>query len=120
MTRANYEREWPTKRGLPPFSRLRIGLTTRAGTPVRFLVQLEYWHNGDWMTVARFDHDADGPAYRNVEQAGLHLDLYHPVEGQFTKLTRWPPQPANEAMGDAEEYLREEAEQLIRRFERWL
>lgn len=72
------------------------------------------------MPVARFDHDEAGPAYRNVELVGLHLDLYGPHGTQIEKVKRWTPQPADEAMGDAETYLRSSAERLIRRFRTWL
>jgi hypothetical protein len=116
----DYEREWTTERGLPASNQLRVGLTKREGVPVRFVVQLEYWHAGAWLPVARFDHNRDGPAYRNVEQVGLHLDLYKPDGTQFDKATGWPPQPADEAMGDAETYLRQRAERFTKRFESWL
>lgn len=115
-----YDREWTSRRRLPPRSRLRTGLTTRRGTPVEFLVQLEYYHEDVWLQVARFEHDASGPIYRDVERAGLHLDVHHPDGSQVAKLTHWQPQPANEAMGTADDYLRERANELIRRFESWL
>lgn len=54
------------------------------------------------MPAARFDHDEAGPAYRNVELVGLHLDLYGPNGTQIEKVNRWTPQSADEAMGDAE------------------
>ena len=41
------------------------------------------------MPVARFDHDEAGPAYRNVELVGLHLDLYGPNGTQIEKGNRW-------------------------------
>lgn len=62
----------------------------------------------------------DGPAYRNVELAGLHVDLHKPDGSQFLKLTGFPPEPANGAMGTADEFLRENAESYVERFERWL
>lgn len=121
---STYEREWfvyPEEADdLPRGTRLRLGLSARGGNPHRFIVQLEYWHSGAWLQVARFDHDADGPAYRNVERSGLHLDVYHPRGEQIVKRRKWPPGPANQAMGDAEEYLRENAEYYARRFETWL
>lgn len=120
MPAMEYDREWTSRRGLPPNSRLRFGLTTQAGSPVQFLVQLEYDHGGDWLQVARFDHDASGPTYRNVELVGLHLDVYDPDGVQIEKLACWPPQPPAAAMGAAEEYLRRGAERHVRRFEAWL
>lgn len=115
-----YEREWTTRRGIPSRSRLRFGLTKRTGVPVRFVVQLECYHDGTWLPVARFDHDASGPGYRNVELVGLHLDVYDTDGDQIEKITRWNPQPADEAMGEAEGYLRRHAQQYVSRFEGWL
>lgn len=121
---ATYDREWFVWPGddarLPRKSRLRFGYTRRGGELLRFVVQLEYWYEDSWLQVARFEHQADGPAYRNVEQEGLHLDLYNPDGEQVEKVTWWMPQPANEAMSDADDYLRKHAESLLRRFERWL
>lgn len=116
----DYDREWTTRRRLPANTRLRFGLTKRSGLPVQFLVQLEYRHGDAWRPVARFDHDAFGPTYRDVELVGLHLDIHTPDSEQIEKVTRFPPLPADESMGRAEEYLRERAERLARRFEGWL
>lgn len=116
----DYNREWTTERGMPASSRLRVGLTTEIGSPIRFVVQVEYWDGGKWVEVVRSDHDRDGPAYRNVERSGLHMDVYHPEEGQFAKRQVSGPLPANEAMGRAARYLRANAEQFVRRFEEWL
>lgn len=115
-----YDREWTTERGLPPLAQLRIGLTKERGTPVKFLIQLEYWHAGEWLEVARFDHDRDSGAYHNVEQTGLHLDVYHPDDGKIRTDRSWLPEPAHTAMGRAERYIRKNAEQYVRRFETWL
>lgn len=115
-----YEREWVASRGLPDRTRLRTGLTTRGGTPVLFLLQLEYRTSDEWSMVARFEHDAAGPPYRDVETVGLHLDMHHPNGRQWAKRQDWEPMPAAEAMGDAEDYLRANAQRLIRRFEAWL
>jgi len=116
----DYNLTWRSGRDLPPLSQLRYGLTTHRGVPVRFLIQLEYWHAGKWLEVARSEHDVDGPAYRNVEISGIHVDVMHPDGEQGNKLTGWPPQPANEAMGDAEHFLRVNANRFVRRFEKWL
>lgn len=118
--RLEYEKEWTTERRLPACSRLRVGHTNARGTPILFVVQLEYRHAGAWLQVARFDHDADGDVDHDVERTGLHLDVYHPEAGKITTLQRWPPRPADEAMGIAADYLKNNAEQYVRRFERWL
>ena len=121
---ATYDREWFVWPGddarLPQQSRLCFGYSRQGGELLRFVVQLEYWHQETWLQVARFEHQVDGPTYRNVEREGLHLDLYNPASEQVEKVTWWLPQPANEAMAIADEYLRREAVSLIRRFETWL
>lgn len=121
---STYDREWFVWPGddtrLPQPTRLRFGYSRRGSELLRFVVQLEYWHAGKWLQVARFEHDDEGPNYRNVKEAGLHLDLYNPAGDQVEKVTWWTPQPANEAMGVADAYIREHAERLTRRFETWL
>jgi len=117
---SDYEREWRSKRGLPEGSRIRVGLTKRGGKPIRFLVQLENEVDGRWLVVARSEHDVNGPSYRNVELAGIHVDLHRPDGQQFAKLTGFPPEPSNEGMGRAEDFLRQHAEKYVKRFESWL
>lgn len=120
---APYEREWfvypEDDEEIPPRSRLHVGLTASGGQPIRFLVQLEYWDGEKWLPVVRFDHDSEGPAYRDVERSGLHLDVYDPQGRQIEKVTRWPPEAADSAMPRAERYLRRNAEQFVRRFQAW-
>lgn len=118
--RVDYDREWTTERGMPTDSRLRVGLTTERGTPIRYVIQVEYRRRGQWFAIVRCDHERDGPAYRNVELAGLHIDIYHPDEGQLAKRRLSAPLPAQEAMGRAAGYLRANAERYVRRFEGWL
>jgi hypothetical protein len=113
-----YEREWTTNRDLPPGQRILFGLTTEEGLPIRLLCQLEYNHEGDWLPVARFDHDTDGPSYRNIERAGLHMDVLDPEGQQIHKKTDFPPVDLRHALAFAEGYLRAHRQQLIRRFER--
>jgi len=59
-------------------------------------------------------------AYRKVEETGIHLDIHHPDGTQLRKLDHWPPQPSNVAMGQAEAFLRANAQRYVRRFEKWL
>jgi len=115
---SDYEREWTTARDFPPGQRLHFGLTTERGAPVRLLCQLEYWHGGMWLPVARFDHDATGPAYRDIERAGLHMDIYAPDGTQTQKKTDFQPVSVNQALDYAERYLRTHRERLTRRFKR--
>lgn len=117
---SDYEREWTTGTDLPPRTRLRIGYSSTRGTPTSFVVQLEYWHAGEWLQVARFEHRGDGEPYQDVERSGLHLDFHRPDGEQHRKLTHWQPQSSNKAMIQAEDYLRENAENIVRRFEKWL
>ena len=128
-TEEGYQREW-TVPIEPGRTKIRFGLSTDRGVPVKFLVQLEYLVPGtrtgtdtlaeNWRPIARFDHDAFGPAYRNVERVGLHMDVFDPDGNQRAKKTDFPPRPANEALPAAERYLKSEYERLVRRFERWL
>lgn len=105
---------------MPACSQLRVGRTTEHGTPLRFVVQIEYWHAGEWLEVARSDHDRDSDVDHNATVSGLHIDLYHPEQGQFAKRTLSGPVSEKEAMGRAERYLRANAETYVRRFETWL
>lgn len=125
MTReAGYDRTWVDS-VVPGRTRIRYGLTTRRGVPIRFLVQLEYLVSGeqngaDWRPVARFDHDATGPPYRNVDLVGLHMDIYGPDRTQRRKKTDFPPVELTQAMKRAEQFLKQDHDRLIRRYERWM
>ncbi len=124
-----YDREWVSDVDVGR-TRIRYGLTTKSRVPVKFLVQLEYlipgrwdgdtWIPGDWRIVARFDHDVDGPEYRNVDRVGLHLDIYDPNGIQRRKKTDFPPVELRQAMKRAEQYLTREHDSLVRRYERWM
>lgn len=130
MTWANgYDREWTADvdRGR---TQIRYGLTKDSGVPVKFLVQLEYkkpgpeesdlWAASTWYAVALFDHDREGPAYRNVEDVGLHLDVMKPDGTQLSKRRDFPPVPIKQAMRFADDYLRHHHDFLVARFARWL
>lgn len=66
----------------PPPTRLaegvqiRLGFTSDRGDVVRFVAQLEYWLDGDWCAVVRYDHDREAVGGHNVEVEGLHRDVY--------------------------------------------
>lgn len=84
----------------------------------RFIVQLEYWHDGEWHEVVRYDHDEDAPGGHDVADEGLHLDVYRDGEKAFVEdLTG--PIDANEALNFAEEHLRTHNEAYTKRYERW-
>ena len=38
---------------------LRTAFTVEHGDVVRFMAQLEYWLDGEWQPVVRYDHDED-------------------------------------------------------------
>lgn len=113
-----YEREWiapiddPDRR-----TRLRFGLTTYRGSPVRFIVQLEYFHDGSWLEVARFDHDRDGRVYADVRSEGLHLDVYDPDGNQKRKEQHFEPMAEKSALAYAERFLKRQYQQLLTEFE---
>lgn len=115
-----YETTWLSRAGLPPGQRLRFGLTTERGVPVEFLVQLEYWHGGVWLPVARFDQDREHSGYRDAETAGLHMDVLDPDGTQIHKKTGFPPVPINDAPDYAETYLVLHHQRLVQRFEKGL
>ena len=114
-----YDREWTDDVEVGK-TQIRYGLTTEGGVPVRFLVQLEYLVANDWRPVARFDHDATGPTYRNVDRVGLHMDVLRPDGTQLPKRRDFPPVPITQAMRYADDYLRHHHDFLIGRFIQWL
>jgi hypothetical protein len=62
----------------PPPDRLadrvqvRTAFTADRGRVIRFVVQLEYWLDGDWREVVRYDHDRDASAGHDIAEEGLH------------------------------------------------
>jgi len=97
---------------------LRSAFTTEAGDIVRFMVQLEYWFDGDWREVVRYDHDREAHGGHDVAQEGLHMDVYR--DGQKVRTNQVTgPIPADQAFNAAEEDLQENVEAYIKRFERW-
>lgn len=97
---------------------LRTAFSTERGRVTRFMIQLEYWLNGDWREVARYDHDEAAPGGHDVTEDGVHRDVYRYGEKHRTEDVS-PPIPANEAFDYAEEDLRENVERFIKRFEKW-
>ncbi len=84
----------------------------------QFLVQLEYWHGGDWQEVVRYDHDRDAPGGHDVTEEGLHRDVYRNGE-KYTTEPVTPPIPAGEAFNYAKDDLREKLQRFTERFKRW-
>ena len=107
-----------------PETRIRRELNTGRTFIRSFVYQLEYdieakhtqRHKSDWQTVARFDHDIEGP--HDVYEEGLHLDIYRYGEKENV-VTDFPPIEVKRAPRFCEEFLDQNATFLLGRFERW-
>lgn len=97
---------------------LRTGFSTERGEVTQFMIQLEYWLEGDWREVVRYDHDRDTPGGHDITEDGLHRDVYRDGEKLRSEKVS-PPIPANQGFDAAEEDLQENAEGFIKRFEQW-
>ena len=111
-----YDREYVTTRGTS--IRRRLGYTHVRGNVTRFVLQLEYRRGDGWTPIVRYDHDPASTHGHDVENEGLHLDVYR--DGRKVR-TEWvaPPMPAGVALDVAEDHLNENAQRFVRRFERW-
>ena len=100
--------------------RRRLGFDTERGDVSRFVVQLEYYHDDDWQSVVRYDHDGTGESEfgHDVTQEGLHIDIYRDGEKDASEYIS-PPQPAAVALDLAEDQLSKNLERFINRYERW-
>jgi hypothetical protein len=108
----------------PPPSRLsesvqlRLAFSKEEGTVTKFMVQLEYWLDGEWQTVVRYDHDKTDDNGHDMTEEGLHRDVYrHRAKHRVEEVTG--PVSGNEGFEYAEEDLKENVQEYIRRFERW-
>lgn len=97
---------------------LRTAFSTERGTVKMFVVQLEYWLEGDWREVVRYDHASHASGGHDITEEGLHRDVYRDGE-KLRSETISPPIPANEGFDVAEEDLRQNVEGFIKRFETW-
>lgn len=97
-----------------------MGITTDRGDVRRFFVQLEYWIDGEWRPVVRYDHDPGAPTEmrHDVTTEGLHMDIYRHGEKIDTENVS-PPLPPNQALNRAEEHLSTRLKRFIERFEKW-
>jgi hypothetical protein len=82
------------------------------------MIQLEYWLNGDWREVIRYDHDRDAAGGHDITTEGLHRDAYRDGEKHSVEQVTGPI-PANKGFNAAEADLHENAEEYIKRFESW-
>ncbi|MCH7661519.1 MAG: hypothetical protein IH933_13385 [Euryarchaeota archaeon] len=106
-----------------PYARIRRELAVEDGVPIRFVYQLEYNTEAsldglpphDWRQVARFDHDVDGP--HDVTNEGLHIDLYRDGE-KYEQTYDFPRVELTDAPDFCQQYLQQNADYLLGRFER--
>jgi hypothetical protein len=82
------------------------------------MTQLEYWLDGEWKTVVRYDHDEKVEDGHDVSEEGLHVDVYRAGRKVEMNSVTGPIQP-QKGFNYAEEDLRENAERYIKRFEKW-
>jgi len=97
---------------------LRTACTVDQGEVVRFVVQLEYWFDGEWQPVVRYDHDENPSIGHDITAEGLHMDIYGDGEKHRTEDITGPI-PAADGFDYAEEDLRENVQQYVKRFEKW-
>jgi len=100
--------------------RRRVGIDVDRGGVVRFVVQLESHHDGEWHPVVRYDHDGGGGAEHahDVTDEGLHIDIYR-KDGTVATEFVTPSRTAGEALDLAAEPLTGTLERFIRRYEEW-
>lgn len=102
-----------------PPTRLVVNIDTEQGDVSRFIVAYDYRLDDNWERVAQFDHNPEAPSGHDIEEEGLHLDLYR--EGQKYRVVRakFPYVPVNHAPRYCIEYIKQNHGALIERFERW-
>ena len=112
----DYDREFTTP--LDYRVRRRIGYSHDGGAVTRFVIQLEYRLQGEWVEVVRFDHDPEAEQGHDVPTEGVHIDVYR--DGERVRSPEiFPPMPANSALTSAEEHLTQHGERYVKRFEEW-
>lgn len=112
-----YDREFV--RTLSGPLRTRVGFDREKDTVYQFVVQLEYYHDGRWQPVVRYDHDSQGGKQsHDVTEEGLHIDIYRDGEKHVTEYVS-PPLPAKHALDRAEDHLRNNLKRYVDRYETW-
>ncbi len=107
-----------------PYLRLRFVLETSAGSPVKFLIQLEYnlqmmsEFPDTWQAFARFDHNPESKKGHDIEQEGLHMDRIDADGTRYDVKRGFDSIQLDNAPEYCEEYLLEKAEILAEQFER--
>ena len=112
----DYDRAW-TATASGPVRRF-MGYSTDDRVMTRFVVQLEYFHDGNRYEVVRFDHDPENPMGHDVTTEGVHMDVYR-NEHKLKSVEVFPAMPAAEAFTYAENHLSDHAERYIKRYEKW-
>lgn len=117
-TPRDYDREFTV--AVTNRARRRLRFDTERGAVVRFVVQLEYFYDGDWQAVVRYDHDGTGEnAFaHDVTEEGLHIDIFRDGSRAATEYVS-PPQSAAVALDRAEDHLSKNLERFLDRYERW-
>ncbi|PSP95639.1 hypothetical protein BRC91_01835 [Halobacteriales archaeon QS_4_62_28] len=102
-----------------PKTRICANINTEQGDVTNFIVAYEYKLRGSWETVAQFDHGPESPYGHDIDEEGLHMDLYK--EGQKYRVVRskFPYVPVNHAPRYCIEYIKRNHGALIERFEQW-
>jgi len=112
----DYDREYI--RPLPGPIQIRVGRDTEDGEVTRFVVQLEYNHTEDCLTVVRYDHDPASEFGHDVSEEGLHIDIYRNGEKYRSEFVT-PPLKPSIALDHAEDHLSKNLERFVERFEQW-
>jgi hypothetical protein len=112
-----YDREWTAR--IEQRIRRRFGYSHDQAEVERFVLQLEYRLDGEWTPVVRYDHDeVTDHGGHDVTEEGLHIDVYRDGE-KYEQQFIAPPMDVGVAIDLAEDHLRENAPQFVKRFERW-
>jgi len=93
---------------------LRFDLRHEQGKIQSFVVQLEYISSTRPIPVVRFDHDPD---IHNVEQEGLHMDVFDRRGMKVDVKTNFPVLSLNQYPRWCILYIEKRFETIVRRFE---
>ncbi|MFW6321294.1 MAG: DUF7718 family protein [Halohasta sp.] len=112
-----YDREF--RRPLSGPTQARVAFDRDKNRITRFVVQLEYYHDGEWNPVVRYDHDSiDNEQSHDVAEEGLHIDIYRDNEKHATEYVS-PPLPPAIALDRAEDHLANNLQRFVTRYETW-
>ncbi|MFB6143012.1 MAG: hypothetical protein ABEJ30_06685 [Halorientalis sp.] len=86
----DYDKEYT--KALTHRLRIQQAYSHEKGDVTRFVVQLEYRVDDSWCEVVRYDHDPASEHAHDVEEEGLHMDIYRGGEKHRTEFVA-PPMP---------------------------